>query len=60
MLSYFQNNNTTQCPGCGHGGCLEHALEWFNDPNNEFREYCPTGCGHRLVVFLHFDGITTG
>ncbi len=35
------------CPGCGHGGCLEHAIEWFNDPNNKFREYCPTGCGHR-------------
>lgn len=35
------------CPGCGHGGCLEHAQEWFNDPLNQFREYCPTGCGHK-------------
>ena len=29
------------CPGCGHGGHLDHALEWFGG-NNEF---CPTGCG---------------
>ena len=28
------------CPGCGHGGHLEHALEWF-----AVHEFCPTGCG---------------
>ena len=32
------------CPGCGHGGCLAHALEWFGDNAQEF---CPTGCGHK-------------
>jgi len=30
------------CPGCGHGGHLEHAVEWFKQ-----KEMCPTGCGHR-------------
>ena len=35
------------CPGCGHGGCLEHALEWFTSLDNPFREFCPTGCGHK-------------
>ncbi|KAL7543588.1 hypothetical protein ACHAXR_012881, partial [Thalassiosira sp. AJA248-18] len=29
------------CPGCGHGGHLDHALEWF-----AMNEVCPTGCGH--------------
>ena len=33
------------CAGCGHGGHLEHAIDWFGD---EFgNEYCPTGCGHK-------------
>ncbi len=35
------------CLGCGHGGCLEHALEWFTGLDNPFRECCPTGCGHK-------------
>jgi len=36
------------CPGCGHGGHLEHALEWFGGNNaDKIRELCPTGCGHR-------------
>ena len=37
------------CPGCGHGGHLEHALQWFGGGENgkEVREVCPTGCGHR-------------
>ncbi|EDQ90717.1 uncharacterized protein MONBRDRAFT_24366 [Monosiga brevicollis MX1] len=30
----------TLCPGCGHGGHLEHLAAWFAE-NNE----CPTGCG---------------
>jgi hypothetical protein len=34
------------CPGCGHGGHLEHALEWFGGIDNRLREMCPTGCGH--------------
>ncbi|KAL7552029.1 hypothetical protein ACHAWF_015240 [Thalassiosira exigua] len=36
------------CPGCGHGGHLEHALEWFG-----FNEFCPTGCGHRCNLQFH-------
>lgn len=36
------------CPGCGHGGHLDHALEWFGGlDGNPVREMCPTGCGHR-------------
>lgn len=35
------------CPGCGHGGHLEHALDWFGGTDNPLREMCPTGCGHR-------------
>lgn len=35
------------CPGCGHGGHLEHALEWFTSLDNKFHELCPTGCGHK-------------
>ena len=34
------------CPGCGHGGHLEHALEWFGK-----NEVCPTGCGHKCNLF---------
>ena len=34
------------CPGCGHGGHLEHALEWFGGTQGRpVRELCPTGCG---------------
>jgi len=36
------------CPGCGHGGHLDHALEWFGGMSgNPVREVCPTGCGHK-------------
>lgn len=36
------------CPGCGHGGHLDHALQWFGGLNGKsVREVCPTGCGHR-------------
>lgn len=32
----------------GHGGHLEHALQWFGGPSGKtVREVCPTGCGHR-------------
>ena len=34
------------CPGCGHGGHLDHALEWFGK-----NEFCPTGCGHKCNLF---------
>jgi len=34
------------CPGCGHGGHLDHALEWFGK-----NEVCPTGCGHKCNLF---------
>lgn len=36
------------CPGCGHGGHLEHALEWFGGNGNKAsaNSQCPTGCGH--------------
>ena len=36
------------CPGCGHGGHLNHALEWFGGAKGQPpQEVCPTGCGHR-------------
>ena len=38
------------CPGCGHGGCVNHALQWFGGGHGNdtvIREYCPTGCGHK-------------
>ena len=36
------------CPGCGHGGHLEHALQWFGGLNDKaVRTVCPTGCGHK-------------
>jgi hypothetical protein len=31
----------------GHGGHLEHALEWFGGGKNTLRTMCPTGCGHQ-------------
>eukprot|EP00536_Pseudo-nitzschia_multiseries_P002425 jgi/Psemu1/251619/estExt_Genewise1Plus.C_320062 len=42
------------CPGCGHGGHLEHALQWFGGLDGRaVRTVCPTGCGHKcnLVQF---------
>lgn len=39
------------CPGCGHGGHLEHALQWFGGIQGKpVREVCPTGCGEFNVV----------
>mmetsp|Transcript_19354 Transcript_19354/g.27361 ORF Transcript_19354/g.27361 Transcript_19354/m.27361 type:complete len:142 (-) Transcript_19354:437-862(-) len=36
------------CPGCGHGGHLDHALQWFGGMSGKgVREVCPTGCGHK-------------
>lgn len=36
------------CPGCGHGGHLQHALQWFGGlTGKQVRTACPTGCGHR-------------
>ncbi|GKY92256.1 hypothetical protein MPSEU_000196700 [Mayamaea pseudoterrestris] len=36
------------CPGCGHGGHLDHALQWFGGQQDRaVRGACPTGCGHR-------------
>lgn len=49
------------CPGCGHGGHLEHALQWFG--GSGIREVCPTGCGHRcnmlhqLISFPRTDSL---
>jgi hypothetical protein len=44
------------CPGCGHGGHLEHALEWFGGSNgNPVREMCPTGCGHRCNMLQQLN-----
>lgn len=41
------------CPGCGHGGHLEHAIEWFGgmDGLPSHNEMCPTGCGHQCNLF---------
>jgi len=36
------------CPGCGHGGHLEHALSWFGGE----QQLCPTGCGHKCANVL--------
>jgi len=45
------------CPGCGHGGHLDHAIEWFGGSdfgsNGELREFCPTGCGHKCNFVQH-------
>uniref|UniRef100_A0A7S0CD15 WDR59/RTC1-like RING zinc finger domain-containing protein n=1 Tax=Proboscia inermis TaxID=420281 RepID=A0A7S0CD15_9STRA len=41
------------CPGCGHGGHLACAQEWFGgvdsygEPSMRPQEFCPTGCGHK-------------
>uniref|UniRef100_A0A6V2AHI3 GATOR complex protein WDR24 n=1 Tax=Ditylum brightwellii TaxID=49249 RepID=A0A6V2AHI3_9STRA len=38
------------CPGCGHGGHIDHTLEWFGGRGERtLRESCPTGCG------MYFD-----
>ena len=42
------------CPGCGHGGHLEHALEWFGGGN----QFCPTGCGEFKFLIKKLDKIT--
>ncbi len=41
------NGLIVMCVGCGHSGHLNHAIEWFTSLDNHFREYCPTGCGHK-------------
>ena len=36
------------CPGCGHGGHMSHAIQWFGGPDGKaIRTVCPTGCGHK-------------
>jgi hypothetical protein len=36
------------CVAIGHGGHLDHALQWFGGlSGNAVREVCPTGCGHK-------------
>lgn len=54
------------CPGCGHGGHLDHALEWFGGMDGKpIRESCPTGCGHkcnlsqRISAFPQTDSFMT-
>jgi len=40
------------CPGCGHGGHVDHALQWFGGLSGKpVREMCPTGCGHKCNMF---------
>lgn len=34
------------CPGCSHGGHLEHMRDWFAT-----HRHCPTGCGHVCNIF---------
>ena len=45
------------CPGCGHGGHLDHAIEWFSGEGsaNGPQEYCPTGCGHKCNMLQHIN-----
>ena len=41
------------CSGCGHGGHLECALEWFGGSGGGCSmDVCPTGCGHRCECFV--------
>ena len=46
------NGIFVSCSGCGHGGCLDHAVDWFNNTDNPFRQFCPTGCGHKCNLAL--------
>ena len=41
------------CPGCGHGGHLHCALEWYSGGNEgkALEELCPSGCGKRDPLF---------
>jgi hypothetical protein len=44
------------CPGCGHGGHLDHALQWFGGLSGKpVREVCPTGCGHKCNLQALFS-----
>jgi WD repeat-containing protein 24 len=46
------------CPGCGHGGHLDHALSWFGGRDGKpVREMCPTGCGHRCNLSQQFNSL---
>lgn len=38
----------------GHGGHLDHALQWFGGgKGTAVREVCPTGCGHKCNLLQH-------
>ena len=40
----------------GHGGHLDHALEWFGGMGGTpVREMCPTGCGTYFSVQTCFQ-----
>jgi hypothetical protein len=40
--------NTLASTILGHGGHMEHALQWFGGLSGKpVREMCPTGCGHK-------------
>jgi len=41
------------CQGCGHGGHLEHLVEWFA----AFSSLCPAGCMH-VCHLQGFEGAT--
>jgi len=49
FISEFSRNHI----GCGHGGHLACAQEWFGgvdsygEPSMRPQEFCPTGCGHK-------------
>lgn len=40
------------CKACGHGGHLDHLLEWFDRD-----ERCPTGCGCRCSTTLQYEEV---
>lgn len=42
------------CQGCGHGGHLEHMLEWFAQHSS----LCPTGCMHVCNLRTSLGGST--
>ena len=37
------------CPGCCHGGHIDHMHQWFGEMDEAF---CPTGCGCECSIFL--------
>lgn len=47
------------CPGCGHGGHLDHALAWFGGRDGKpVRELCPTGCGHKCNISQQMNALS--